>query len=160
MALDNLDFDLDDLSADQSDDSPGIKSLRAAVKAANATIKQLTAEVGTFRTKERTGTLSELLSSKGLTPVQQKLYPKDAEATEEAVQAWLTEFGEAFGVTETATTAVPAAQQQAMQQMQDASAQAPAPSPGDMNTLMARLQAATSPAESQAVYTEFGMRPV
>jgi hypothetical protein len=160
MALDNLDFDLDDLSTARSDDSDGIKSLRNALKAVKDQLKASQTELDTYRGEKRKQTLSELLESKGVKGKAQSLYPKDAEATEEAVTAWVAEFGEAFGLENPQTTAVPTEQQQAMQQMQDASAQAPAPLPGDVGTIMARLQAAQTREEAAAIYAELGWREV
>lgn len=156
--MSNLDFDLDDLTTDRSDDSDGIKSLRAAVKSLKDQIKQKDTELTTYRSKEREGSLSELLKSKGVPETAFGLYPKDAEASEEAVTEWVGKFGAAFGI-QTAPTGLAPEQVAAMQTVQAASAQAPAAAPGDMNTLMARLQAANSKEESAAVYAEFGLRP-
>lgn len=156
--MSNLDFDLDDLGTERSDDSDGIKSLRAALKAANLQIRAQGTELDTFRSKQREGSLSELLKSKGVPETAFGLYPKDADASDEAVTEWVGKFGAAFGITAAPTGLAPE-QVAAMQQVQAASAQAPTPAPGDMSTLKARLQAANSREESAAVYAEFGLRP-
>lgn len=159
MASNDLDFDLADLGTDRSDDSEGIKSLRKALNALKTQLQERDAELNTFRTEKRGQTLTELLAAKGVPEAAFGLYPKDAEATEAAVGEWVSTYGAAFGITQAPTTQVPADAQEAMQQMQQASATAPAPSPGDMNTMLSRIQNAASPEELQNIYAEYGMRP-
>jgi hypothetical protein len=155
----DLDFDLDDLSMARSDDSDGIKSLRAAVKALKAQITERDTELTTFREKSRAESLNDLLKSKGVPDIAFGLYPKDAAATEEAVGQWVQQFGAAFGIQASATTTSPAEQQQQIQRMQQASAEAPPPSPIDMATLRARILNAGSREELDKVYEEYGIRP-
>lgn len=156
--MSNLDFDLDDLGTERADDSEGIKSLRAALKAANAQIKAANTELSTFRTKERQGTLSDLLKSKGVPEAAYGLYPKDADASEEAVTEWVKTYGAAFGI-QVQPTGLDPATVAAMQQVQSASATAPTPAPGDVSTLQARIAGAKNREELHAIYAEIGMRP-
>jgi hypothetical protein len=155
--MSNLDFDLDDLTTNRGDDSEGIKSLRNALKALKQQITERDTELSTFRGNARKESLTSLLKSKGVPEVAFGLYPKDAEASEEAVTEWVNTYGAAFGVNPSPTGLSPEQVAQ-MQTLQQASAQAPSPTPTDAATLMARIQGANSKAELDAVYAEFGLR--
>ena len=157
--MSNADFDLDDLTTNRGDDSDGIKSLRSALKALKAQINEKDTELSTYRTKVREESLSGLLKSAGVPDAALGLYPKDAEATQEAVTEWVGKFGAAFGINPNPAPGLTPEAVQAMQTVQAASAQAPAPSPGDAATLLARIQAANNKQELAAVYAEFGMKP-
>lgn len=73
------------------DGSQLVKDLRKQLNAAQKELKQ-------FRTEKRTSTVSDVLSKRGINPKVAALIPADVEPTQEAVTAWLDEFGDVFGV--------------------------------------------------------------
>lgn len=148
-----------DLFDDDPSDSDLIKSLRKALKDAAKTIKEKDDVLSGFSKKERATTLADVLKAKGLdNPKVTKLYPADAETTPEAVDAWLAEYGELFGIDKQETTA-DAATQGAAAVISQASAQAP---PGnasfDVGALVAEIQNAKNDAELAAAYAKAGMK--
>jgi hypothetical protein len=157
---DNFDLDLDSITdANGGTDSAGIKNLRTQFKALKDQLAARDAELSLIRNERRTETVSELLRSKGVPEKALKLYPKDAEATEEAVSAWVAEFGEAFGIQAQDTNLSPE-QQAAIQASQAAAASAPPPSPMDLTNLRAEIEAAPDRAALQAVYEKYGMKDI
>lgn len=90
--------DFDDEFEDNPGDSDLLKSLRKQLREEKAERAREREELNALRTVNRTRTLSEVLAAKNLPKKVAALYPETAEATPEAVDAWLTEFGEVFGV--------------------------------------------------------------
>lgn len=76
---------------DAGDGSQLVKDLRKQLNAAQKELKQ-------FRTEKRSTTVSDVLSKRGINPKVAALIPADVEPTQEAVTAWLDEFGDVFGV--------------------------------------------------------------
>lgn len=89
---------LDD-DGDGDDGSATIKSLRAALRASNKRAKEMQTELDGVRTTSRQTTLADLLKDRNLDPKVAKFFPKDADATEEAVDKWLEEDGDIFAKT-------------------------------------------------------------
>lgn len=94
-------YDADDLDLDETEDvkeTPLVKDLRRQIKELTKQNTTLAEENGTLKTSKRTSDLADVIKSKGLDPKVANLYPKDAEATPEALDAWLNEYGSVFGV--------------------------------------------------------------
>lgn len=148
-----------DLFNDDPSDSDLIKSLRKALKDAAKTIKEKDDVLGEYSKKARASSLADVLKEKGLdNPKITKLYPADAETTPEAVDAWLTEFGDVFGIDRQESTA-DTASQNAARDIAGASANAPAGNASfDVNALVAEIQNAKNETELAAAYEKAGLK--
>ena len=97
----------------QQDQQQGGKGLRAQLEAALAANRAQAEELSKLRAAARTQAVSDVLKAKNYPAKVAKLIPKDVEPTEEAVTAWLDEYGDLFGVAkqqatvDTATEAAP-----------------------------------------------------
>lgn len=78
------------------DDSEGIKNLRQHAKEQAAALKAAQERLDAFEKKERETTVKEVLKAKGLPEKVAKFY--DGDASEDAVDQWLKENGDVFGV--------------------------------------------------------------
>lgn len=147
MARNQWDDQDDDDDDAQVDDSTLLRQLRKQLKEAQKANTERDAELATLRGVTRERSLSEVLSQKGLNSKVAKLYPGDAEATSEAVEAWLSEYGDVFGLqTEApADSNVDAASQAAHERMADSAAGSAAP--GRESDAAARIAAAKNPEE-------------
>jgi len=90
-----------DLLDEQPEDTQLVKDLRKQLREASKTIKTQGEEISSFRTKDRQGTLADILKVKGVSPKAAVFIPSSVEPTEDAVAAWLTEYGEALNITPT-----------------------------------------------------------
>lgn len=97
-------FDYDEDEFDTEDNGP--KGLRAALKKAQAELaaaaKQndtLSKQLADLAAKEKSRSLSDILTTKGVSPKIAKFIEKDGvDATDEAVTAWLDDNAEVFNV--------------------------------------------------------------
>jgi len=86
----------EEIDPDTENDSPLVKQLRGMVK-------DLTKKVHTAELAARGSLLSDALKGKGVLDTAKiakavKLFPTDQAPTEENVTAWITEYGDLFGV--------------------------------------------------------------
>ena len=86
----------EEIEATTEDDSPLVKQLRGIVKAQHKELQEA-------RVAARGSILSEALKGKGVLDTAKiakavKLFPTDQAPTEENVTAWITEYGDLFGV--------------------------------------------------------------
>jgi hypothetical protein len=151
--FDDLFDDDDNLSG-----SDLVKQLRSALKAEKRARKDEQDKLNDLLAKQRTSSLADVLKDKGLSEKAAGLYPADRDTTPEAVDAWLADFGDLFGIAKSETTATPE-QQAAAQVLSSAAASAPpATSALDARALIAEIQAATTPAELAAAYEKAGLK--
>lgn len=130
-----------------------VRDLRAQIKALKSERDKAAQEAADFRMKARQSTVQELLQARGVKPGIAKFIPEDIEGTD-AVNAWLEENAELFGVTldpgadalADAETAQESGRLQAL-----GSAAVP---PGKVSDLTARLEAAQSNDEVDAIWAE------
>lgn len=92
----------DDFSTDEdgfnTEDSGGVAQLRRQYKAMLKENKEKDAEIKKLQTQSRTATVKEILRAKNVNPKLAALIPADVEVTEDAISAWLEEFGDVFNV--------------------------------------------------------------
>lgn len=148
-----------DLLNDDANDSDLVKTLRAALKTANKNLKEKDDALSGYSKKERANSLADVLKEKGLdNPKVTKLYPADAETTPEAVDAWLAEFGDLFGIQRQESTASTDTQN-AARQISAASATAPpANASFDLAALAAEIANAKNETELAAAYEKAGLK--
>jgi len=75
-----------------------VKQLRKVNRTLEKRLKELEQEATTLKTQTRQRTVKDVLSAKGINPKVAAFIPQDIDTTEEAVSAWLTEYGDVFGV--------------------------------------------------------------
>jgi uncharacterized protein YdiU (UPF0061 family) len=92
---DDEDFDFEEPSRD---DSNVVKQLRKTLRAKEAELKKFESELSELRGAQRQSTIASVLSSKGVSPKIAKFIPTDIEATTEAIDAWVTEYADVFGI--------------------------------------------------------------
>lgn len=90
--------DDDDNEFEEYDESRLVKDLRKQLKEALKAKDELSATVENLSKTTRTSQLKDVLSSKSLNPKLAAFYPSDGEVTPEAVDAWVTEYGDVFGI--------------------------------------------------------------
>ena len=86
--------DDDDFDYEDGNDLP--KKLRAQIKQLSKERDEANARASQYEAKERTRAVASVLEARGLSPKVASFVPLDIEASEEAVTAWLTEYGEIF----------------------------------------------------------------
>lgn len=129
------------------DETTLLRQLRKQLKEAQKRDAERETELAQLRGQTRERSLSEVLAAKGLHLKVAKLYPKDAEATPEAVDTWLSEYGDVFGLQaeEPAQSAVDQDSITAHQRI--AGTAQNAATPGRESDAAARIAAATTPEE-------------
>lgn len=94
-----LDFD-DDVEETQTRSSKDdvLKKVRRAERAKDKQLKELQAELEGLRKFQREATVSKVLQEKGINPKIAALIPAELEPTQEALNSWLEQYGDVFGV--------------------------------------------------------------
>ena len=93
------DWDDDDEDFEgEVDNTNLVRQLRKALKAKEAELKKFESEIGELRTVQRTNAIQSVLSEKGVSPKVAKFIPHDVEATPEAIEAWVNENADIFGI--------------------------------------------------------------
>lgn len=100
--MSDFDFDDDDFG-DAQGDSGALRDLRKAYKGLQKQLKDAVAENEALKSSVRERSVKDVLASKGLPEKIAKFIPQDATSAE-AVEAWLSENGDVFGVTANAET--------------------------------------------------------
>lgn len=75
-----------------------LKKVRRAERAKDKQLKELQAELESLRKFQREATVSKVLQEKGINPKIAALIPSDMEPTQEALNSWLEQYGDVFGV--------------------------------------------------------------
>lgn len=131
-----------------------VKKLRQADRAKEKRIKELETELGTLRSVQREATIKTVLESKGVSPKIAKFIPQDIETSAEAIDSWIEENAEIFGL-------VKAQQQQEAEPdlatlRQIDAVTANAQSPAGMDDLLMRIQNAQSSDEINSLIFQAG----
>lgn len=146
----------DDLLSETENDPELVRTLRKALKDKDKEFKEIQAQLAERAKTDRTRSLADVLKEKGVPDKVAKLYPEHAEVTADAVDSWLSEFGDVFGIEQSGTA--DSATVEAARRMANASAGAP---PGNVSTdiaaLTAEIAAAKTPAEYEAALAKLGM---
>jgi hypothetical protein len=142
------------------DESNLVKNLRKQLKEALKAKDELANEVQTLSKQTRTVTLKDVLTSKSLNPKLAAFYPSDGEVTPEAVDAWVKEYADVFGIqtqdeeAEPSVSAADVALHQRMAQTTDLPGNAQLAKHAD---LQARIAAAKTPEELQEILAGSGL---
>jgi uncharacterized protein YdiU (UPF0061 family) len=94
------DFDLDDDDFDSSfdDGSKLLKKLRRELTQTKKALKERDGELSSLKTEARKRTVRDVLSDRGLNPKIAAFIPESIDPTNEAITAWVDEYGDVFGV--------------------------------------------------------------
>lgn len=91
--------DDEDLEVDEQPESNDlVKKLRKADRAKEKRIKELETELSGLRSVQREANIKSVLESKGVSPKIAKFIPQDIEPSSEALEAWIDENAEIFGL--------------------------------------------------------------
>ena len=91
--------DDEDLEVDEQPESNDlVKKLRKADRAKEKRIKELETELSGLRSVQREASIKSVLESKGVSPKIAKFTPQDIEPSSEALEAWIDENAEIFGL--------------------------------------------------------------
>lgn len=149
--------DFDELLGENDNDTELVRTLRKALKDRDKEFKELQVDLAKRAKTERDRDLASVLREKGVSEKVAKLYPGDAEPTVEAVDAWLTDYADVFGIEQPGT----AADQQtvnAAQRIAQASAGAPpAHQATDVQALADEIANAKTPEEYNKVLAKLNM---
>ena len=75
-----------------------LKKVRRAERAKDKQLKELQSELDSLRKFQREATVSKVLQEKGINPKIAAFIPTDMEPTPEALNSWLEQYGDVFGV--------------------------------------------------------------
>ena len=91
---DDIDDDLD--FEDQPQDV--VKQLRKVNRTLEKRLRELEQEATTLKTQTRQRTVKDVLTQKGINPKVAAFIPQDIDITEDAINGWLDEYGDVFGI--------------------------------------------------------------
>lgn len=89
--------DDDDFDYEDGADLP--KKLRAQIKQLSKERDEANARVAQYEAKERSRAVAAVLEARGYSPKVASFIPTDIEASEDAVAAWISEYGDVFAPT-------------------------------------------------------------
>lgn len=100
----NYQFDDED-DIDTSTDV--VSQLRKVNRALEKRAKELEQELSGIKIQTRQRTVKDVLQAKGLNPKISAFIPQDVDTSEEAIAAWVDEYGDVFGVQPAQTNETP-----------------------------------------------------
>lgn len=149
------DLDINALVKDSDGDDDLVKNLRKALREANTKRAEAERTLSERAKTDRTRALADVLKDKGVPEKAAKYFPADTEPTPEAVDKWLEEDGDLFGIVR---QEVAPEVRDAAQRITGATATAPSGTTTmDVSALIAEMRNAKSPEELAAVYAKAGM---
>lgn len=138
---DNYWDDEDDEDTQDPSESSLVKNLRKQLKAEQKRAKELESSLGELTKAQKERILKEVLTSRGVNPKIAQYVPSDVDASPDAINAWLDNNADVFGVKTEDKPAVPQQDINALQKMDSALTGAEATS---SDSVEARIAAATS----------------
>ena len=130
-----------------------VKQLRKADRAKERRLKELEAELNSYRSERRNQTISSILETEGVNPRIAKYIPADV-TDKDAVKAWLEENAEDFGITRNQQQEEPAVDEAAYRRMNDATAGAL--NLAQIDDIYAQIDRAETPEEVAALLAQLG----
>lgn len=144
-------YDDDDLDVENDNDSNLVRDLRKQLKAAKKAQDETQARLAEFEAQARKASVADVLKSRGARPEIAKFYNGD-DTSPEAVNAWLTENAELFGV-DTSADEIDDETASAVEAVDRVSAKAKPKTGGSLQELIERMKSA-SPEEFEALQKE------
>jgi hypothetical protein len=99
IAMSNVyqDFDDEELESEQ-EGGDLVSQLRRATKKKDKQLKELMEELNSIKTAQRTNSIKSVLAEKNLNPKIANFIPADLDASPEAIDNWIAENAEVFGL--------------------------------------------------------------
>ena len=99
-------YEYDDEDDDMFEESGDVvKQLRKVNRTLEKRLKELETEANSLKNQTRQRTVKDVLNAKGINPKVAAFIPQDIDVTEDAINGWLNEYGDVFGVQTQATEA-------------------------------------------------------
>jgi len=150
---DDEDFEVEDSRQRQNSDSDLLKQLRKELKTKTKLLSEMETQLGSIKSEQRQNTIKSVLESKGVSPKIAKFIPQDIDASPDAIDSWIQENADIFGLTaQTPSEQVP--DLATLRQIDAVTANAQ--SPAGMDDIMLRLQNAESAEEIQNLIFQAG----
>ena len=147
------DDDEDDVIPSQQSESDLLKQLRKELKNKSKMLSEMEGQLSSIKTEQRHNVIKSVLESKGVSPKIAKFIPQDIDASPEALDTWIQENADVFGLTvQTPSKSEP---DLAMLRQIDA-VTANAQSPAGMDDIMFRLQNAQTADEITSLIFQNG----
>ena len=138
---DEDDLELEDSKQRQSSDSDLLKQLRKELKTKTKILSEMETQLSGIKSEQRQSVIKSVLESKGVTPKIAKFIPADIDASPEALDNWIQENADVFGLTVQSPSEV---QPNLAALRQIDSVTANAQSPAGLDDMYLRLQNAES----------------
>jgi hypothetical protein len=123
--------DDDDFTPSFDSDTDLVRKLRKDLKQAQKRNKELEGSLGELSKSQRERIIKDAFASKGVNPKIVSFVPQDIDASEEAINAWLDNYADVFGIKIEEKQAVSQQDIQSMQRMNNALTGAEAPAASD-----------------------------
>jgi hypothetical protein len=143
IAMSNVYQDFDEEELESEDGGDLVTQLRRATKKKDKQLKELMEELSSIKSSQRTNSIKSVLAEKNLNPKIANFIPADLDASPEAIDNWIAENAEVFGLQVQKQEANPDVA--TLRQIDTFAAGANVPIGGD--DLLLRLDQATSAAE-------------
>jgi hypothetical protein len=93
------DDDDEDVIQSQQSESDLLKQLRKELKIKSKVLSEMEGQLSSIKTEQRQSVIKSVLESKGVSPKIAKFIPADIEASSEAVDNWIADNADVFGLT-------------------------------------------------------------
>jgi hypothetical protein len=93
------DDDDEDVIQSQQSESDLLKQLRKELKIKSKVLSEMEGQLSSIKTEQRQNVIKSVLESKGVSPKIAKFIPSDIEASPEAVDNWIADNADVFGLT-------------------------------------------------------------
>ena len=123
--------DDDDFTPSFDSDTDLVRKLRKDLKQAQKRNKELEGSLGELSKSQRERIIKDAFASKGVNPKIASFVPQDIDASEEAINAWLDNYADVFGIKTEEKQAVSQQDIASMQRMNNALTGAEAPGASD-----------------------------
>jgi len=147
------DDDDEDVIQSQQSESDLLKQLRKELKIKSKVLSEMEGQLSSIKTEQRQNVIKSVLESKGVSPKIAKFIPADIDASPEAVNNWIADNADVFGL----TVQTPADVQPDLAALRQIDAvTANAQSPAGLDDLYLRLQNAESADEITSMIFQQG----
>jgi hypothetical protein len=132
----------------QQSDSDLLRQLRKELKTKSKMLSEMEGQLSTIKSEQRQNVIKSVLESKGVSPKIAKFIPQDVEPSAEALESWIEENADIFGL----TVQTPSEQTPSLAVLRQIDAvTANAQSPAGLDDLMLRIDQAASAEEIQNI---------
>jgi hypothetical protein len=91
--------DEEDVIPSQQSESDLLKQLRKELKSKSKMLSEMEGQLSSIKTEQRQNVIKSVLESKGVSPKIAKFIPQDIDASPEALDTWIQDNADVFGLT-------------------------------------------------------------